>query len=117
LFLSFNFKSNETIYYRPVGHTKKTLAEIETYVQNHDSHDTIYGVFHNNCQHYVKSVVRFLDLTYPSDQSAMKSANTHADINLSKNFNILSAVNMGPLSGPHIDLPSLIFNMREFRGN
>ncbi len=117
MFLSFNFKSNEIIYYRPVGLTEKTLAEIQTYVQNHDSHDTIYSLFNNNCQHYVRSVVEFLDLIYPSDQSAMKSAKTHADIDLGKNFNILSAVNIGPLSGPSFDLPTMILNMKEFTKN
>jgi len=95
----------------------KNLAEIETYVQNHDTNDTIYGVFNNNCQHYVRSVVEFLDLAYPSDQSAMKSAKTHEDINLSRNFDILSAVEIRPLSGPRIDFFTLISNMKEFTKN
>jgi hypothetical protein len=47
----------------------------------------------------------------------MKSAKTHADIDLGKNFNILSAVNVRPLSGPSIDLPTLMLNMKKFTQN
>jgi hypothetical protein len=118
LFLSFNFKSNGTIYYRPVGRTKKTLAEIQTYVQNHDTIGTIYGVFDNNCQHYVESVVEFLDLSYPSNQSAMKSAGTHGDIDLGRNFDVLNAVTMRPLGGRmNFDPVTMMLNMKRFAEN
>jgi len=113
LFLSFNFNSNGNIYYRPVGRTTKTLSEIQTYIDNHDSVGTIYGVFHNNCQHYVRSVIEFLGLPYPPEQSAMKSTETYESIDLGKHFNILSEFRPRILGGGMpLDPVSTILNMR-----
>ncbi|CAF1391587.1 unnamed protein product [Didymodactylos carnosus] len=65
-FETYEFYSG-TIYYKSVGTTSKSLKEIKKYVKEHGSQDTIYDVFKNNCQHYVRSVIEdFLKLGYPA---------------------------------------------------
>ncbi|CAF1187087.1 unnamed protein product [Rotaria sp. Silwood1] len=66
------FRGN--IYYKPVGITSKSKEQIKKYVDEHRSQNTIYDLWSNNCQHYVKSVIKdFLKLEYPSGSVQMAS--------------------------------------------
>jgi hypothetical protein len=53
------------IGYQPVGVTRKTLKDIEMFVEKNDRTDTIYSLWSNNCQHYVKACIDFLDIKNP----------------------------------------------------
>lgn len=115
-FLSF-FRLSQ-IHYHPVGCTNTSLAEIESYVNSHDSIGTIYNVFHNSCQDYVASVISYLFLPYPGQENTMKVAKTSADINLNDEFNMLNLINPRAFGGTGgIDMVGLLGEMEKVRRN
>ena len=52
-----------TIYYRPLGVTRKTLAEIEAFSNASPFNNRDYSLLLKNCQHYVWSCISFLNIT------------------------------------------------------
>lgn len=106
------------IFYRSVGRTTKTLDEIREYINNHDSIDTIYDVFSNNCQDYVTSVVRFLSLEYPPELNSVKTAETPEEIKLGEAYNLFRVVRPRLLSGGYsFDLVQLMSDLHSFQRN
>jgi hypothetical protein len=63
----------ERISYEPVGRTSRTLHEIEQeFNQRKTTINQEYSLWTNNCQHYVHSVISYLQILNPSQSSNRK---------------------------------------------
>ena len=51
-----------TIYYVPIGRTKRTITEMRNYQQNSKFNGQKYDLLLRNCQHYVDDFVKFLNV-------------------------------------------------------
>jgi hypothetical protein len=83
-FGEYQFFKNQIIAYHPVGHTRKTLAEIDEFQRTHNSIDTIYSLWTNNCQHYVRDCIKFLEIInrVPKLNDGIYTAQTSSDLTL-----------------------------------
>ncbi|UJR08774.1 hypothetical protein I4U23_013030 [Adineta vaga] len=61
-FGEYRFFKNHIIDYYPVGYTRKTLLEIDEFRLKHNSSGTIYSLWTNKCQHYVRDCIKFLEI-------------------------------------------------------
>ncbi|CAF4403954.1 unnamed protein product, partial [Adineta steineri] len=59
-FGEYQFYSTRPIYYRRIGCTRKTLAEIEEFAKKSPFNDTDYNLIFQTCQRYVESCIKFL---------------------------------------------------------
>lgn len=59
----YNFYSEKTIYYQPIGVShRRTLAEIKQFAEEHSLNGQNFSMFTQNCQHYVSSCLEFLGI-------------------------------------------------------
>ncbi|CAF1377121.1 unnamed protein product [Adineta steineri] len=80
-FGEYQFYSTRPIYYRRVGCTRKTLAEIEEFAKKSPFNDTDYNLIFQTCQRYVESCIKFLAIEDPASTSETvagpKATDTH----------------------------------------
>lgn len=83
-FGEYQFFEDRIIAYHPVGYTRKTLEEIDQYRQTHNSIGTIYSLWSNNCQHYVRDCIRFLEIKnrVATINDGVYTAETSSDLTL-----------------------------------
>lgn len=63
VFGSYHFYPQKTIYYQPLGISRKrTLAEIEQFAEKSTLNGQYFSLLTQNCQHYVSSCIEFLGL-------------------------------------------------------
>ncbi|CAF3258830.1 unnamed protein product [Rotaria sp. Silwood2] len=87
-FGQYQFFNNRIIAYCPVGYTRKTLTEIDEFRQNHNTIGTIYSLWTNNCQHYVRDCIKFLEIKtrVPLLNDGVYTAQTSSDLTLHPNL-------------------------------
>lgn len=81
MLLPFSFRLS-CIWYQPLGNAKIKLRQFEKYVNDHEMNDKIYHLVNRNCQHYVKTVVEHLNMSYAYKHNQTKRAREFWDINL-----------------------------------
>jgi hypothetical protein len=52
----------DRVFYLPVGRTCRSLEEMERFTRVNKFNGTPYNLLMNNCQHYVKDFIKFLDV-------------------------------------------------------